>query len=51
MSEKININKETLFLSDDLVFYTIEGEGEFIGQPSVFNFFKDELNVIPLQQA
>jgi 6-pyruvoyltetrahydropterin 2'-reductase len=32
----IDINKETLFLSDDLVFYTIEGEGEFIGQPSVF---------------
>ena len=25
-----------LFLSDDKVFYTIEGEGEFIGQPSVF---------------
>jgi 7-carboxy-7-deazaguanine synthase len=33
---KIDINKETLFLSDDLVFYTIEGEGEYIGQPSVF---------------
>jgi 7-carboxy-7-deazaguanine synthase len=32
----IDINKETLFLSDDLVFYTIEGEGEFVGQPSVF---------------
>lgn len=32
----INIEKETLFLSDDLVFYTIEGEGEYIGQPSVF---------------
>lgn len=32
----IDIDKETLFLSDDLVFYTIEGEGEFIGQPSVF---------------
>jgi 6-pyruvoyltetrahydropterin 2'-reductase len=32
----IDINKETLFLSDDLVFYTIEGEGEFIGKPSVF---------------
>jgi 7-carboxy-7-deazaguanine synthase len=32
----IDINKETLFLSDDLVFYTIEGEGEYIGQPSVF---------------
>jgi len=32
----IDINNETLFLSDDLVFYTIEGEGEFVGQPSVF---------------
>jgi organic radical activating enzyme len=32
----IDINKETLFLSDDLVFYTVEGEGEFVGQPSVF---------------
>lgn len=32
----IDIEKETLFLSDDLVFYTIEGEGEYIGQPSVF---------------
>lgn len=27
---------ETLFLSDDKIFYTIEGEGEYIGQPSVF---------------
>ena len=32
----INIEKETLFLSDDKIFYTIEGEGEYIGQPSVF---------------
>jgi organic radical activating enzyme len=32
----INTEKETLFLSDDKVFYTIEGEGEFIGKPSVF---------------
>lgn len=32
----IDTNAETLFLSDDKVFYTIEGEGEFIGQPSVF---------------
>ena len=32
----IDIEKETLFLSDDLVFYTVEGEGEFVGQPSVF---------------
>jgi len=36
MSEQIDINSETLFLSDDKVFYTIEGEGEFIGVPSVF---------------
>lgn len=35
MSE-INISEETLFLSDDKVFYTIEGEGEYIGKPSVF---------------
>lgn len=32
----IDNDKETLFLSDDLVFYTVEGEGEFVGQPSVF---------------
>lgn len=32
----IDCNKETLLLSDDKIFYTIEGEGEFIGQPSVF---------------
>ena len=32
----IDNNKETLFLSDDKVFYTIEGEGEFVGKPSVF---------------
>jgi 7-carboxy-7-deazaguanine synthase len=32
----IDIEKETLFLSDDKVFYTLEGEGEYIGQPSVF---------------
>jgi len=30
------MSKETIFLSDDLIFYTIEGEGEYIGQPSVF---------------
>lgn len=34
--EIVDYNNETLFLSDDLVFYTIEGEGEFVGQPSVF---------------
>jgi 7-carboxy-7-deazaguanine synthase len=32
----IDCDKETLFLSDDMVFYTLEGEGEYIGQPSVF---------------
>jgi len=26
----------TLFLSDDKIFYTLEGEGEFVGRPSVF---------------
>ena len=36
MMENIDITKEALFLSDDKVFYTIEGEGEFIGKPSVF---------------
>lgn len=34
--ETIDITKESLFLSDDKVFYTIEGEGEFVGKPSVF---------------
>lgn len=29
-------NEKTLFLSDDFVFYTLEGEGEYIGWPSVF---------------
>lgn len=28
--------QETIFLSEDRVFYTVEGEGEYIGQPSVF---------------
>jgi len=32
----INTATETLFISDDYCFYTIEGEGEFVGQPSVF---------------
>ncbi len=32
----IDCDKESLFLSDDLIFYTLEGEGEYIGQPSVF---------------
>jgi 7-carboxy-7-deazaguanine synthase len=36
MSNIIDTSKETLFLSSDLLFMTIEGEGEFVGQPSVF---------------
>ena len=32
----IDCNTETIFLSDDLIFYTLEGEGEYIGKPSVF---------------
>jgi organic radical activating enzyme len=32
----VNCDTETIFLSDDLIFYTLEGEGEYIGQPSVF---------------
>jgi organic radical activating enzyme len=32
----IDCDKETIFLSDDKVFYTLEGEGEYIGYPSVF---------------
>ena len=28
--------KESLILSDDKIFYTIEGEGEYVGKPSVF---------------
>ena len=31
----IDPNK-TLFLSDDFVFYTLEGEGKYVGYPSVF---------------
>lgn len=36
MNQNIDIDKETIFLSDDRVFYTLEGEGEYVGQPSVF---------------
>jgi organic radical activating enzyme len=36
MKNNIDIEKETIILSDDKVFYTIEGEGEYVGQPSVF---------------
>jgi 7-carboxy-7-deazaguanine synthase len=32
----IDINTESLYLSDDKIFYTLEGEGEYIGKPSVF---------------
>jgi len=32
----ISTDTETLFLSDDKIFYTIEGEGEYVGVPSVF---------------
>jgi 7-carboxy-7-deazaguanine synthase len=32
----MDLNNEYLFISDDKVFYTLEGEGEYIGQPSVF---------------
>lgn len=28
--------ENTIFLSDDKIFYTIEGEGEYVGYPSVF---------------
>jgi len=28
--------ENTLFLSDDKIFHTIEGEGEYVGKPSVF---------------
>jgi 7-carboxy-7-deazaguanine synthase len=30
------MNDKTIFLSDDKIFYTIEGEGEYVGYPSVF---------------
>ena len=30
------MNEPHIFLSDDKIFYTIEGEGEFVGKPSVF---------------
>jgi 6-pyruvoyltetrahydropterin 2'-reductase len=32
----MDLDKETLLLSDDLIFYTIEGEGEYVGQRSLF---------------
>lgn len=36
MSNNIDTATEALTLSDDKIFYTVEGEGEFVGQPSVF---------------
>ena len=33
---RMDLDKETLTLSDDKLFYTIEGEGEFVGQRSLF---------------
>ena len=32
----MDCNKETLIVSDDKAFYTLEGEGEYVGEPSVF---------------
>ena len=32
----IDCDKETLLVSDDKAFYTLEGEGEYVGVPSVF---------------
>ena len=32
----MDCNKETLIVSDDKAFYTLEGEGEYVGVPSVF---------------
>ena len=32
----MDLQNETIYLSDDKLFYTLEGEGEYIGQPSVF---------------
>lgn len=30
------MSEQTIFLSDDKLFYTLEGEGEYVGRPSVF---------------
>jgi|TARA_R100000152_G_C6779801_1_gene211827 organic radical activating enzyme len=32
----LDCDKETLLVSDDKAFYTLEGEGEYVGMPSVF---------------
>jgi len=31
-----DLGEQRIFLSDDKVFYTVEGEGEYVGWPSVF---------------
>jgi len=31
-----DLENESLFLSEDKIFYTIEGEGVYVGMPSVF---------------
>ena len=36
MNQNIDIDNETLFISNDKAFYTLEGEGEYVGYPSVF---------------
>ncbi len=33
---KKDYGEQTLFLSDDKIFYTLDGEGEYVGWPSVF---------------
>ena len=33
---KEDLSEKTILLSDDKVFYTVEGEGEYFGYPSVF---------------
>ena len=33
---KQDLSEQRIFLSDDKVFYTVEGEGEYVGWPSVF---------------
>lgn len=35
-TDKIDPDNEFLYLSNDFVFYTLEGEGRYIGYPSVF---------------
>ena len=32
----MQLGEGNIFLSDDKIFYTVEGEGEFVGYPSVF---------------